>query len=247
MRVVAVIPARMGSSRFPGKPLASLCGRPMLQHVYEAAAQCAEIDDVIVATCDEEIAVAARAFGARVAMTSASHERATDRVAEACASEDADIVVMVQGDEPMIRPRLIGAAVEALRSDPSVGCVNLMSPIQDEIDARDPNTIKVVVNRDGDAMYFSRARVPLAGASGSAGTGCFKQVCVMAFRRAALDQFSTLPATPLEAAESIDLLRFLEHGRRVRMVRVDTVTHAVDTPSDLQRVEALMATATRVS
>lgn len=238
-RIAAVVPARMGSSRFPGKPLAPLLGRPMIEHVVRRAALCPLLDAVYVATCDDEIRLAAAAFGASVIMTSSSHERASDRVAEAAELLDADIVVMVQGDEPMITPAMIEAAVAPMLADETIGCVNLARRITSPADRTDPNTIKVVMNAEGDALYFSRAPIP-AAASALEPAEAFRQVCVIPFRRAFLREFARLAPTPLERAESIDMLRALEHGRRVRMVLTDADTRSVDTPADLRLVERLM-------
>lgn len=240
IRVVAVVPARMGSSRFPGKPLAPILGRPMLEHVVRRAGMCDRLDAVHVATCDDEIRLAAEALGVRAIMTSPAHERASDRVAEAAGQLDADIVVMIQGDEPMIVPSMIDAALAPMLADRSIGCVNLAHRIDRYEDYVDPNTIKVVSDVNGDAMYFSRAPIPLGDFTGTDGVPRFKQVCVIPFRRAFLLEFARLAPTPLERAESIDMLRALEHGRRVRIVETDVETHAVDTPGDLRLVERLM-------
>ncbi len=239
-RIVAVIPARMGSGRFPGKPLARILGLPMLEHVYRRASMCGRLSAVYVATCDGEIAAAAEGFGAAVLMTSAAHERASDRVAEAAEGLDADIVVMIQGDEPLITPAMIEASVEPMLREPSVACVNLARRVRTREEHLDRNTIKVVMNLGGDALYFSRAPVPEADFAAAEPPPVFKQVCVIPFRRDFLREFARLPPTPLERAESIDMLRVLEHGGRVRMVETDADTHAVDTPADLARVEALM-------
>ena len=240
-RIVAIIPARMGSSRFPGKPLASLLGRPMIEHVYRRVALCAAMEEVYVATCDAEIFQAVEKFGGRAVMTSDVHQRASDRVAEAARAIDAEIVVLVQGDEPMTVPEMLEHAVAPMRDDPSIGCVNLAKRVTTEAEFRDPNTIKVVMDRAGDALYFSREPIPTPRMLGLAGIPIFKQVCIIPFRRAALFEYASLAPTPLERAESIDMLRFLEHGRRVRLVETAYDTHAVDTPQDLRHVEALMA------
>ncbi|MDT5271255.1 MAG: 3-deoxy-manno-octulosonate cytidylyltransferase synthetase [Acidobacteriota bacterium] len=242
-RVVAVIPARMGSSRFPGKPLASLLGRPMIEHVVRRAGMCDLFDAVYVATCDEEIRMAVERFGGEVIMTSAAHERASDRVAEATAGLEAEIVVMIQGDEPMVTPAMIAAAVAPLFEDASVACVNLARRIDRREEYLDPNTIKVVMNVRGDALYFSRAPIPAGAFPRDPSDGhppVFKQVCVIPFRRDFLREFSRLPQTPLERAESIDMLRAVEHGLPVRLVEIEEETHAVDTVEDLRRVEVLM-------
>ena len=240
-RVVAMIPARMGSSRFPGKPLALLRGRPMVEHVFARTAACSRVDDVLIATCDEEISLAATGFGARSVMTSSAHQRATDRIAEACESYPADIIVMVQGDEPMIRPDMVSAAIAPLLESSTIGCVNLAAPILTEIELRSPNTIKIAISRQGTALYFSREVVPnIVGRQFRSGHW-YKQVCIIAFRREALRTFASLPAGPLEIDESIDMLRFLENCIPVHIITTDAVTHAVDTPADLELVQSLMA------
>ena len=236
MGVIAVIPARMGASRFPGKPLALLGGRPMLEHVYRGTAACPDVDEVIVATCDAVIHDAVVGFGGRVALTDASHVRASDRVAEVSARHPAEVVVMVQGDEPMVTGEMVSAAIDGLRRAPEAGCVNLMAVIADERDARDPNTIKVVASASGRALFLSRAMVPWQFTPGA----LHKQVCVIAFRRAALAGFATLPPGPLERAESIDMLRFLEHDLPLQMVPTTVVTQSVDTVDDLARVSRMM-------
>jgi 3-deoxy-manno-octulosonate cytidylyltransferase (CMP-KDO synthetase) len=213
----------------------------MIEHVYTRTATCSALDEVVVATCDEEIAAAARALGARVAMTSPAHERASDRVAEVLSGDPADLVVMVQGDEPMVQPGMIAAAAGALHSDTTVGCANLMAEIESDAELRDPNTIKVVTDRGSRALFLSRMPIPNPGAAPFAPGRWWKQVCIIAFRRAALLEFAALPSGPLERAESIDVLRFLEHGRPLLMVPTSVRTHAVDTLEDLARVEGLMA------
>ena len=237
--ITAVIPARMASSRFPGKPLAALHGLPMIEHVFRRAKLCSQLDEVHIATCDDDIRDAALGFGARVIMTSNTHERATDRVAEAAEHFSADIVVMIQGDEPMITPEMIEIALGPFWSDPSTMCVNLVRRIESHQDYVDPNTIKVVADLNGNALYFSRSPIPSVHFEETTAK-VFKQVCVIPFRRECLGEFARLPATPLEIAESIDMLRLLEHGRSVRLVETDVATHSVDTPADLQQVEMSM-------
>jgi 3-deoxy-manno-octulosonate cytidylyltransferase (CMP-KDO synthetase) len=238
-RFIAVIPARMGSSRFPGKPLASLLGRTMIEHVIRRAELCPELHAVYVATCDEEIGKVAERLSCGVIKTSAAHERATDRVAEAAAQIEGDIVVMIQGDEPMITPEMVTAAITPLVEDRSVDCVNLVSRISNRDEYLDPNTIKVVMDTNHDAIYFSRAPIPAVDFA-TAVTPIFKQVCVIPFRREFLTRFSRWPSTPLERAEAIDMLRIIEHGALVRLVEIKTQTHSVDTPEDLRVVENLM-------
>ena len=242
-RIVAIIPARLGSSRFPGKPLAPLLGRPMIEHVFRRAALCERLDAVYVATCDDEIRSVVEEFGGSVLMTSAAHERASDRVAEAAERIEADIVVMIQGDEPMVTPSMILTATAPMLQDSSVECVNLACRITNREEYMDRNTIKVVMNLNGDALYFSRSPIPALSfpiVSGNVRPPVFKQVCVIPFRRDFLREFARLPPTPLEQAESIDMLRVIEHGRNVRLAETTFATHAVDTPEDLRLVETLM-------
>jgi 3-deoxy-manno-octulosonate cytidylyltransferase (CMP-KDO synthetase) len=238
VKTVAVIPARMGSSRFPGKPLAPILGRPMIQWVFDGTRQSRQLADVVIATCDDEIAEAARAFGARVAMTSPRHERASDRVAEAAQGMDADVVVMVQGDEPMVGAAMIDAAVDAF-ADASVVCTNLTAPITTLKDFNDPNTVKVVPG-SGNAIYFSRAPIPASASGSFNAAAAHRQVCVIGFRAPFLQQYARLTPTRLEQEESIDMLRILEHGYTVRLVPCDAVSYPVDTPDDLRRVERLL-------
>jgi 3-deoxy-manno-octulosonate cytidylyltransferase (CMP-KDO synthetase) len=240
MRIIAVIPARMAASRFPGKPLAMIRGRTMIEHVYRRTKLCRALDDVLVATCDAEIAERVEGWGGRVVMTSASHERASDRVAEAARQVSGDIVVMVQGDEPLILPEMIDLAVAPLLASGDVECANLVSPISREEEFLDPNTIKVVMDRNGNALYFSREPIPTRTRMPFGDLVVFKQVCVIPFTLRFLFRFTELEPTPLERAESIDMLRALEHGHRVRLVRTDHQTQSVDTPDDLRRVEGLM-------
>src|SRR5262245_58279957 len=176
VRIVGIIPARMGSSRFPGKPLASLLGRPMIEHVVHRAMMCQLLDAVYVATCDQEIKEAAEGFGCPVLMTSAAHERASDRVAEAAAALEAEIVVMIQGDEPMITPEMIASAITPLFRDPAVQCVNLTRRIVSREEYLDRNTIKVVMNLHGDALYFSRSFIPTIDLERIENFPVFKQV-----------------------------------------------------------------------
>ncbi len=225
----------MGSSRFPGKPLASIHGRPMIEHVYRGTVGSRLLDEVVIATCDDAIASAAASFGARAVMTASHHERATDRVAEVSANDAAEIIVMVQGDEPLVRPEMIDAALAPLTGDDAIAGVNLAAPIKSEAEFIDPNTIKVVSDRSGNALYFSRQPIPHEAASQR-----FKQVCVIAFRRDALAAFAAMPRGPLERAESVDMLRFLENGMPVRVSLTTVDTHAVDCPDDLARVSSLL-------
>ena len=237
MKIVAIIPARMGSSRFPGKPLVPILGKPMIEHVYRRVAMCEQLDGTIIATCDEDIRKAAEGFGASVIMTSDRHERASDRVAEAARLLDADLIVMVQGDEPMIFPDMIDAAIAPFQADGNIRCVNLSRRLENLDDYKNPNTIKVVSDLHGNAMYMTRAPVPTLAKTGIADTHVCKQVCVIVFTRDELEAYTQLAPTPLETYESIDMLRLMEHGRPVRMVPTERDTLAVDCPEDVSRVE----------
>jgi 3-deoxy-manno-octulosonate cytidylyltransferase (CMP-KDO synthetase) len=241
MKTVAMIPARMGSSRFPGKPLAPILGRPMIEHVYRRTALCADLVDTYIATCDDEIRTACEAFGAGVIMTSDRHERASDRIAEAMQHVDADVAVLVQGDEPMTHPEMISQAVAPFREEAGIQCVNLTKPIEDEAEFQSPDTIKVVMDGKGFALYMSREPVPTRDKSPFGEIPAFKQVCIIPFTRESLALYANLDPTPLEVAESIDMLRFIENGIGVRMVETGYETWAVDRPDDLVRVEKLLA------
>jgi 3-deoxy-manno-octulosonate cytidylyltransferase (CMP-KDO synthetase) len=215
----------------------------MIEHVVRRARMCHSLDALYVATCDEEIRAAVESCGCPVIMTSIEHERASDRVAEAAERFEAEIVLMIQGDEPMITPGMLDAALAPMRLDSSVVCVNLARRIESLDEYADPNTIKVVTDVHGDALYFSRSPIPALARGAELQGGppqLFKQVCVIPFRRDFLREFARLPPTPLECAESIDMLRVIEHGGRVRMVETDVDTHAVDTGADLRLVELLM-------
>jgi 3-deoxy-manno-octulosonate cytidylyltransferase (CMP-KDO synthetase) len=241
MKIVAIIPARMGSSRFPGKPLAPILGRPMIEHVYRRSILCQALNDVIVATCDTEIVESVESFGGWAIITSPAHERASDRVAEAAVNLDCDVVVMVQGDEPMTYPQMIEESLTPfLSGEATVACVNLAARIKSQQEFEDPNTIKVVIDRDGFALYMSREPIPTRQIQDFEQIAAFKQVCIIPFAAAALQEFSQLAPTPLEEAESVDMMRFIEHGRKVKIVETTFSTHAVDTPADLKFVEELL-------
>jgi len=244
MKILALIPARMGSSRFPGKPMAKILGKPMIGHVYERVAKSPLLTMTAVATCDKEIFDYIESIGGKAVMTSDVHERASDRCAEALLKLEEEyqtsynIVVMVQGDEPMTHPNMISEAVEPMLSDSSIQVVNLLGSIQIIEEFEDPNCIKVVCDTQGDALYFSRAPIP-SRTMGSI-IQMKKQVCIIPFRRDFLIEYTNLSPTPLEIAESVDMMRVLESGRSVRMIPTNYSSSAVDTPEDLTKVEKLM-------
>jgi 3-deoxy-manno-octulosonate cytidylyltransferase (CMP-KDO synthetase) len=243
---IGIIPARMASTRFPGKPLAVIQNMPMLGHCYFRTKMSRSLEEVYIATCDDEIDAYAKTIGAKCIMTSESHERASDRIAEAMLKIEKDtgqrheIVVLIQGDEPMIFPEMIDDAVAGLEDDPSALVVNGVAPILSAEEFEDPNEIKVVVDQSGDAIYFSREPIP-SRSKWNGDIPMQKQICIIPFRRDYLLEFNNTPQTPLEIIESIDMLRVLETGGRVKMVKMIQRTLSVDTPEDLQRVDQLMA------
>jgi 3-deoxy-manno-octulosonate cytidylyltransferase (CMP-KDO synthetase) len=245
--IVGIIPARMGSSRFPGKPMYPIAGVPMIGHCYFRAQQSRRLDDLYVATCDEEIADYIESVGGKAVMTSDAHTRASDRTAEALqhierdTGKRVDIVVMIQGDEPMLRPEMIDEAVMPMLGDPSVLVTNLMAPLKDLDEHDDINEVKVVVDCNNFALYFSREPIPSPRKGGPKVTK-LKQVCIIPFRRDFLLKFNDLEPTPLEIAESVDMLRVLEHGYRVKMVPTRYDVYSVDTQEDRRFVESLLTT-----
>jgi 3-deoxy-manno-octulosonate cytidylyltransferase (CMP-KDO synthetase) len=244
MNILALIPARMGSSRFPGKPMAPILGKPMIGHVYERVTQSSLLTMTAVATCDQEIFDYIESIGGTAVMTADTYERASDRCAEALLKLEAmnntryDIVVMVQGDEPMTHPDMIAEAVQPMLADPTIQVVNLLGEIKDVAEFEDRNCIKVVCDLKRNALYFSREPIPTRCKADKIPMG--KQVCIIPFRRDYLLEYTRLAPTPLEIAESVDMMRVLEHGMKVRMVPTRHNSQAVDTPDDLKRVEGLM-------
>ena len=244
-KILAIIPARMGSRRFPGKPMAKILNKPMVGHVYQNVKKNELVADVALATCDSEIADYIKSIGGRAIMTSDKHVRASDRCAEALLiieKEDKtkfDIVVMVQGDEPMIHPDMITEAVQPMINDSSIFITNLLGKIESNGEFEDPNCIKVVCDLKGNALYFSREPIPTRRTTENVPMG--KQICVIPFRRDFLLEFTKMTPTPLEIAQSVDMMRILEHGLNVRMVSTKYQTHAVDTLEDLKKVENLMS------
>lgn len=236
--ITVVIPARMASSRYPGKPLALILGLPMVEHVRRRSLLAQGVDLVAVATCDEAIKVAVEAYGGRAVMTKDTHERCTDRVEEAMQSLPGDIVVMVQGDEPLLNPEAISQVVQPLLDDPALDVVNLLSPLESPDDYANPNIVKAVCDRRGNVIYLTRAAVPHF--RHAIGVPVYRQTGIMAFRAAFLPAFSSLPETALEIAESVDMLRLLEHGVRIRGVVAGYITIGVDRPGDIELVESVL-------
>jgi 3-deoxy-manno-octulosonate cytidylyltransferase (CMP-KDO synthetase) len=237
---VAIIPARYESSRLPGKALADIAGRPMIEHVYRRAAAAATVSRVIVATDDRRIFDAVRGFGGEAQMTSASHQSGTDRLAEAAASLTCDVVVNVQGDEPLLAPETIDAAVEPFAHDGMLEMSTLRRAITDPAERLNPNVTKVVVDGDGFAMYFSRAPIPFTRA-GQPAAPAWAHIGLYVYRRTTLLRLAALPQTANERAEALEQLRALEHGIRIKAVETDRDSIGVDTAEDLARVRAQLA------
>lgn len=230
----------MGATRFPGKVLATIAGRPMLEHCCRGAAESDLLDEVVVATCDTEIEEWARAAGIPCVMTSPAHQRATDRVAEAAAQWDADVAVLVQGDEPLVTGDMVDAALGPVLAG-EAACTNLIRRIDDEADFRSSHTVKVLFDLQKRALAFSRSLVPSPDRLRFEGIGAYKQVAVFGFTRERLLEFPALPPTPLEIAESVDMLRYLEHGRAIQFVETERTTQGVDVPEDVEIVERILA------
>jgi len=243
MNILALIPARMSSTRFPGKPLKKILGKPMIGHVYERVSKCNLLIKTVVATCDQEILEYIESIGGEAVMTSNHHERASDRCSEALGFLEKqngikyDIVVMVQGDEPMTHPNMITEALAPMLNDPEILVTNLIGDIENIEEFEDRNCIKVVCDLNSDALCFSREPIPTRKFGD---VSMKKQICIIPFRREFLLKYTNLEPTPLEIAESVDMMRVLEHGLKVKMIPTKYKTHAVDTLSDLNRVEALM-------
>ena len=249
MNIVAIVPARMGSSRFPGKPLADIHGEAMVGHVAFRTAMSTKLTATYIATCDDVIMDYAKSRGLKAVMTSDTHTRCTDRTAEAMLAIEkelgitVDIVVMVQGDEPMVTPGMIDAAIKPMLVDSSLNVVNLMADMANTTEFEDPSEVKVVTDLYNNALYFSREPIP-SRKKGVTVVPMKKQVCIIPFRRNYLLKFNSLPETPLEIIESVDMMRILENGDTVRMVPIAERTLSVDTPEDLARVVELMKTDT---
>ena len=235
---VGVIPARMAATRLPNKPLLDIAGKPMIQWVYERARAASLLDDVLVATPDEEIRRCVERFGGRAVMTSHAHRSGTDRLAEVARNLDADIIVNIQGDEPLLDPAAVDSLVKAMAQAPDVPMGSLMCPLADEREEDDPDIVKVVADRQGFALYFSRARIPYPRHPEAARV--YKHIGIYAYRREFLVEFAGLEPTPLEKAESLEQLRALENGYRIKMVETSFSPISIDTPEDLERVRRLL-------
>jgi 3-deoxy-manno-octulosonate cytidylyltransferase (CMP-KDO synthetase) len=247
MNIIGIIPARMASSRFPNKPMADILGMPMIGHCYKRSKMSNLLNEVYVATCDNEIYDYIESIGGKAVMTANTHERASDRTAEALlkieetTGEKVDIVVMLQGDEPMITPDMIQAATQPLISNTDIKIANLYAKIATVEEFEDPNEVKVVVDKDAFAIYFSREPIP-SRRKGVTDVPMYKQVCIIPFERDFLLEYNNMAQTPLEIIESVDMMRIIENGMKVKMIFTETTSYAVDTQADLNNVIDKMKT-----
>ena len=240
-KVVVVIPARYGSTRLPGKPLVSLNGKPMIERVYERAKSARRVDRVIVATDDDRIAKAVTSFGGEARMTRPDHRTGTERVAEVAAHVDGEVFVNVQGDEPLLDPAAVDTAVSALLEEPQAAVATVATPIKVPGDIMDPNVVKVVLDFDDNALYFSRAPIPWVRDTGSAiQVRHLKHLGLYVFQREALLEYPTLPQGELERIEQLEQLRWLENGSKIRVAEVEHDAISVDVLEDVARVEKLL-------
>jgi len=239
---VAIIPARYGSTRLPGKALIDIEGKPLIRRVYERVSGASLVSRVVVATDDPRIADAIISFGGEAVMTSPWHKSGTDRVAEAALKTGGEIIVNVQGDEPLIDPRLIDRVIEKILEDEEISCSTAASPISDEAVYRDPNAVKVVLDSKGRALYFSRSSIPFYRDRGFG--GAYLHVGIYCFRREFLSIYTSLEPTPLEQAEKLEQLRILEHGFSIGVVITDYVSIGVDTSEDMEKVRGIIRNGT---
>jgi len=237
-RVIVVVPARMASSRFPGKPLVEIAGLPMIEHVRRRALLAEGIADVVVATCDDEIAQAVERAGGKWVMTADNHERSTERVAEAMGELEADVVVVAQGDEPLLLPNDIELVAHPLIEKASVESVSLLSPLEGKDDFSNPNIVKAACDQSGHIMFYSRAPIPYVQKEGPC--PIYRETGIRAFRVNFLHKYVALPETPFEKVESVDMMRLLEHGYSVVAAITDGVTLGVDHAEEVERIERVL-------
>lgn len=240
MRAIGIIPARLAATRLPNKPLLDICGKPMVEHVWERSSRAKLVDEVLVATPDEQIVDVCSSFGARAVLTSPDHQTGTDRVAEAATltGQAADLVLNIQGDEPLIEPEALDALVAAMASAHDAALGSLMFPLAGDDDPSDPNLVKVVVDAHDDAIYFSRSPVPYP--RGIERPGYWGHIGVYAWRSDSLQRFTKLERVEIEVSESLEQLRALHAGWKIKMVRTSYRPIGVDTGDDLNRVRAVL-------
>jgi 3-deoxy-manno-octulosonate cytidylyltransferase (CMP-KDO synthetase) len=238
MKAIGVIPARFASTRFPGKVLALIAGKPMIEHVWRRAKECRELNDLLIACDDPKVFKTAQDFGAKAVMTKPEHPSGSDRIAEAVGKLDFDIVVNIQGDEPFIESRVIDGLVKALKEDATASVATVIKEIKKDDDIRNPNVVKVVVDIKKYALYFSRSTIPFnRNGQPVAGLKYFKHIGLYAYRKEFLMAYKDWPASKLETAEQLEQLRILEAGYKIKTIETDVETLAVDTPEDLANIE----------
>jgi 3-deoxy-manno-octulosonate cytidylyltransferase (CMP-KDO synthetase) len=240
-KIIAIIPARMASSRYPGKPIIDICGKSMIEHVWQRTQLNTRIDEVYIATCDEKIKKVAENFGAKVIMTGSNHVRCTERVAEACSylinnGDDFDIILNIQGDEPLLHPKTLDLLIDPFLKTNHINSVNLIEPLETEDDVQNYNNVKVVFDKNNFVLYFSRLPIP-----SGVGIKHFKQLGIYSLTKETILKYNKLDETPLELSESIDLLRFLENGIQIKVAISDYKTMGVDIPADRKKVIELLA------
>ena len=243
MKIIGVIPARYKSSRFPGKPLADICGKPMIWWVYQQCLKVEDFDSVYVATDDDKIFETCNQLNIKVVMTSDNHKTGTDRVGEVARKIPSDLIVNIQGDEPLLEPSTIKAAIKPFYSNQDLLVSNLMTKIKDPVDVVNFTVPKVITNKDGIGIYLTRSTAPYP--KGNICYSYYKQVCVYGFKPEALEFFcdygKKYGKAKIEAIEDIEILRFIENGYKVQFIEVDSETVAVDTPNDLDRVREIVS------
>jgi 3-deoxy-manno-octulosonate cytidylyltransferase (CMP-KDO synthetase) len=240
MKLTVIIPARMSSTRFPGKPLVDILGIPMIEHVRRRVLLHSDVESAIVATCDYEIADVVSSFGGEVAMTDSSHFCCNDRVSEAASQLESDIIINVQGDEPLFNPNMLDYLINPMKMDSDISCTNLMTKITSKAEFVDKNIVKVVNDLSGHAMYMSREAIPSDSKGVLDYENCYKQLGVYAFKKPLLDSFLSWGPSPMEMVETVDMLRLLEHGQKVKMIEAPFDGVGVDTPKDLEVAIKLM-------
>ena len=241
MRAIGVIPARWGSTRFAGKILANINGKPMIEHVWQRSRRSRLLKEVIIACDDDRILKAAKTFGAKAVLTSKDHASGTDRIAQAVADVSADIIVNIQGDEPLIHHSVIDGLVMALRKDPDYLMATAIKLIRTKEELKNPNVVKAVIDAAGNALYFSRAVIPcVRDKAGIRRIQYYKHLGIYAYRKSFLMKFKDMPKSRLEQAEQLEQLRALEAGVKIKTIRTDIETIGVDTPQDLARVEKFL-------
>ena len=238
MKILCVIPARYASTRLPGKPLKDVAGKPMICRVYDRASQAKTLSGVVVATDDERILRVVEDHGGRAMMTAKDHPTGTDRLAEVAeAYPDVDLIINVQGDEPLIEPSLIDELGRAFDGDAELQMATVMTPMEDEAEKKNPNNVKVVTDKNGCALYFSRSLLPYP--RNDAGTPVYKHIGIYAYRRDFLLAYAKMAPTPLERTESLEQLRALENGYKIKCIRTNARFVGVDTPEDLAKVNEI--------